>query len=184
MLSSLSGALKSLRERSQFFFSLLPAGRWTVSPSRTAREFLEENGDEFLRCNRRLTRLAQNSSIAITSRKKSSTSSGAPRRLQVQLGFRAWNPKTQHRLLDRAPWRARGPWTRTSSSQPAAAMSSSRPLRSTSAPFCENALCSTSWNAAVLTSATLAVGGSFDYMRQRLGLEYAREVDPAVAFRL
>ena len=28
---------------------------------------------------------------------------------------------------------------------------------------------------AVLTSATLAVGGSFDYMRQRLGLEHARE---------
>ncbi|MGA9799905.1 MAG: hypothetical protein WBQ68_12930, partial [Terriglobales bacterium] len=25
------------------------------------------------------------------------------------------------------------------------------------------------------TSATLAVGGSFDYMRQRLGLEHARE---------
>ncbi len=28
---------------------------------------------------------------------------------------------------------------------------------------------------AVLTSATLAVGGSFEYMRQRLGLEHARE---------
>ena len=27
----------------------------------------------------------------------------------------------------------------------------------------------------MLTSATLAVGGSFDYMRQRLGLEHARE---------
>ena len=28
---------------------------------------------------------------------------------------------------------------------------------------------------AVLTSATLAVGGNFEYMRQRLGLEHARE---------
>ena len=27
----------------------------------------------------------------------------------------------------------------------------------------------------MLTSATLAVGGSFEYMRQRLGLEHARE---------
>src|SRR4029077_37077 len=30
-------------------------------------------------------------------------------------------------------------------------------------------------DCAVLTSATLAVGGSFEYMRQRLGLEHARE---------
>jgi len=29
---------------------------------------------------------------------------------------------------------------------------------------------------AVLTSATLAVGGGFEYMRRRLGLEHAREV--------
>jgi len=29
---------------------------------------------------------------------------------------------------------------------------------------------------AVLTSATLAVGGGFDYMRRRLGLEHVREV--------
>jgi ATP-dependent DNA helicase DinG len=29
---------------------------------------------------------------------------------------------------------------------------------------------------AVLTSATLAVGGNFDYMRQRLGMEHAREL--------
>ena len=28
---------------------------------------------------------------------------------------------------------------------------------------------------AVLTSATLAVGGGFEYMRQRLGLDHARE---------
>ena len=30
--------------------------------------------------------------------------------------------------------------------------------------------------SAVLTSATLAVGGGFEYMRQRLGLEHVREV--------
>ena len=31
-------------------------------------------------------------------------------------------------------------------------------------------------DCAVLTSATLAVGGGFDYMRQRLGFEHAREL--------
>src|SRR5579862_2312951 len=58
MLSaSLSGALGSLRERSQFFFSLLPPGDGRFSFD-TRREFLEENGDEFVGLNQSLTRLA------------------------------------------------------------------------------------------------------------------------------
>ncbi len=58
MLSaSLSGALGSLRERSQFFFSLLPAGDGRFA-FETRREFLEENGDEFVALNQALTRLA------------------------------------------------------------------------------------------------------------------------------
>src|ERR1700687_4014837 len=58
MLSaSLSGALGSLRERSQFFFSLLPPGEGRFA-FETRREFLEENGDEFVALNQSLTRLA------------------------------------------------------------------------------------------------------------------------------
>src|SRR6202162_5945918 len=58
MLSaSLSGALGSLRERSQFFFSLLPPGEGRFA-FETRREFLEENGDEFVALNQALTRLA------------------------------------------------------------------------------------------------------------------------------
>src|ERR1700685_3778523 len=58
MLSaSLSGALGSLRERSQFFFSLLPPGDGRFA-FETRREFLEENGDEFLALNQSLMRLA------------------------------------------------------------------------------------------------------------------------------
>src|SRR6202041_3838218 len=55
--AALSGALGSLRERSQFFFSLLPTGEGRFSFD-TRREFLEENGDEFLALNQALTRLA------------------------------------------------------------------------------------------------------------------------------
>src|ERR1700678_2619718 len=55
--AAMSGALGSLRERSQFFFSLLPAGEGRFSFD-TRREFLEENGDEFLALNQALTRLA------------------------------------------------------------------------------------------------------------------------------
>src|SRR5208282_3757057 len=54
---SLSGALGSLRERSQFFFSLLPPGDGRFAFD-TRREFLEENGDEFVALNQSLTRLA------------------------------------------------------------------------------------------------------------------------------
>ncbi len=58
MLSaSISGALGSLREKSQFFFSLLPPGEGRFA-FETRREFLEENGDEFLAFNHSLTRLA------------------------------------------------------------------------------------------------------------------------------
>src|SRR5882757_1156791 len=56
MSASLSGALGSLRERSQFFFSLLPAGEGRFA-FETRREFLEENGEEFLAFNQALTRL-------------------------------------------------------------------------------------------------------------------------------
>src|SRR6202007_2156474 len=55
--ASISGALGSLRERSQFFFSLLPSGEGRFA-FETRREFLEENGDEFLALNQALTRLA------------------------------------------------------------------------------------------------------------------------------
>ena len=58
MLSaSISGALGSMRERAQLFFSLLPPGDGRFS-FETRREFLEENGDEFLALNQSLTRMA------------------------------------------------------------------------------------------------------------------------------
>ena len=57
MSASLSGAVGSLRERSQFFFSLLPPGDGRFA-FETRREFLEENGDEFVALNQALTRLA------------------------------------------------------------------------------------------------------------------------------
>ncbi len=57
MSASVSGALGSLRERSQLFFSLLPAGEGRFA-FETRREFLEENGDEFIALNQALTRLA------------------------------------------------------------------------------------------------------------------------------
>src|SRR6202049_372925 len=57
MLSaSLSGALKSLRERSIFFFALLPQGEGRFS-FENRRDFLEENGEEFTALQQSFTRL-------------------------------------------------------------------------------------------------------------------------------
>src|SRR6202020_2751499 len=52
----MSGAIQSVRERSQLFFSLLPPneGRFAFD---SRREFLEENGEEFLSLNQALNRL-------------------------------------------------------------------------------------------------------------------------------
>src|SRR5207244_548071 len=54
--ASVSGALKSLRERAMFFFALLPQGEGRFA-FENRREFLEENGDEFLAIQHSLGRI-------------------------------------------------------------------------------------------------------------------------------
>src|SRR5690348_13016040 len=54
--ASISGTVKSLRERALFFFSLLPQGEGRFA-FENRREFLEENGDEFLSLQHCLQRL-------------------------------------------------------------------------------------------------------------------------------
>ena len=54
--AALSGAVKSLRDRSMFFFALLPQGEGRFA-FENRREFLEENGDEFLALQQSFTRL-------------------------------------------------------------------------------------------------------------------------------
>src|SRR6201988_2802045 len=53
MSAALSGAVGSLRERSQFFLSVLPSGDGRFAFD-GRREFLEENGDEFVALNQAL----------------------------------------------------------------------------------------------------------------------------------
>ncbi len=87
MLSaSLSGALGSLRERSQFFFSLLPPGEGRFA-FETRREFLEENGDEFLALNQALTRLAGELEGLPQKPEEIFNFVRRAQELQVQLGF-------------------------------------------------------------------------------------------------
>ncbi len=177
MLSaSLSGALGSLRERSQFFFSLLPPGEGRFA-FETRREFLEENGDEFLALNQALTRLAGELEGLPQKPEEIFNFVRRAQELQVQLGF-AMESDNRNTVfwIERRGGRGR-------SNSPPKSKDSERTGRQNvflqATPIDVGPILrETLWSkleCAVLTSATLAVGGGFEYIRQRLGLEHARE---------
>jgi ATP-dependent DNA helicase DinG len=178
--ASLSGALGSLRERSQFFFSLLPPGEGRFA-FETRREFLEENGDEFLALNQALTRLAGELEGLPQKPEEVFNFVRRVQEIQVQLTF-AMESDDRNTVfwIERRGGRGRA-------SSPPSSLQRSRDaekggrqnvfLQATPidvGPILRECLWS-KLECAVLTSATLAVGGGFEYIRQRLGLEHARE---------
>jgi ATP-dependent DNA helicase DinG len=179
MLSaSLSGALGSLRERSQFFFSLLPPGDGRFA-FENRRQFLEENGDEFVALNQALMRLGGELEGLPQKPEEIFNFVRRAQEIQVQLGFamESEDRNTVFWIERRGGGRfgARGGANRS-------AETSSRGrqnifLQATPidvGPILRECLWS-KLECAVLTSATLAVGGGFEYIRQRLGMEHARE---------
>src|SRR5271156_4974425 len=82
----MSGAIQSLRERSQLFFSLLPAneGRFAFD---SRREFLEENGEEFLALNQSLYRLGAELEQLPQKPEEAFSLMRRAQQLQVQLTF-------------------------------------------------------------------------------------------------
>ncbi len=190
MLSAgLSGALGSLRERSQFFFSLLPAGEGRFA-FETRREFLEENGEEFIALNQALTRLAGELEGLLQKPEEVFNFVRRAQEIQVQLGF-ALESDDRNTVfwIERRGGRGRtnSPQRRPSASLRAGSGTEKRDensfgrqnvfLQATPidvGPILRECLWS-KLECAVLTSATLAVGGGFEYIRQRLGMEHARE---------
>jgi ATP-dependent DNA helicase DinG len=176
MSASLSGALGSLRERSQFFFSLLPPGEGRFAFD-TRREFLEENGDEFVALNQALTRVAGELEGLPQKPKEIFNFVRRAQEIQVQLGF-AMESKDRNTVF----WIERRGGGVGSRGANKGAETSGRGrqnvfLQATPidvGPILRECLWS-KLECAVLTSATLAVGGGFEYIRQRLGLEHARE---------
>jgi ATP-dependent DNA helicase DinG len=163
MLSaSFSGTLKSLRERSMFFFALLPQGDGRFS-FENRRDFLEENGDEFMALQQSFTRL--NSELENLASKPEEVFNFARRtqELQVQFGFlmESEDPNTVFWIE-----RRRGGRDKLNVYLQATPIDV--------APILKTCLFD-KLECAVLTSATLAVGGGFEYMRRRLGLEHTRE---------
>ena len=185
--SSLTGALKSLRDRSQLFFSVLPAGDGRFSFD-NRREFLEENGDEFLALQQSLERLGAELQNLPSKAEEIFTFSRRARELQVQLGFLMESEDIntvfwiERRGRGFSPQRHRDTETSKEVSEASRVAPAARRqnvyLQATPidvAPILKSVLFE-QLETAVLTSATLAVSGGFEYMKRRLGLEHAREV--------
>jgi ATP-dependent DNA helicase DinG len=175
MLSpGVSGALGSLRERSQFFFSLLPPGDGRFA-FETRREFLEENGDEYGALNQAITRLAGELENLPQKPEEVFNFTRRAQALQVQLGY-AMEAEDRNTVF----WiERRGGRGGMGSAQRSTEKSGRQNvfLQATPidvGPILRECLWS-KLECAVLTSATLAVGEGFEYIRQRLGMEHARE---------
>jgi ATP-dependent DNA helicase DinG len=161
--STLAGAVKSLRDRSMFFFALLPQGEGRFA-FENRREFLEENGDEFLGLQQSLQRLISELENLPSKPEEVFTFARRAQELQVQLSFlmESEDRNTVFWIEHRRGGRDR-----------ANVFLQATPIDV--APILKTCLFD-KLECAVMTSATLAVGGGFEYVRRRLGLQHAREV--------
>jgi ATP-dependent DNA helicase DinG len=161
--ATVAGAVKSLRDRSMFFFALLPQGDGRFA-FENRREFLEENGDEFLGLQQSLQRLISELENMPSKPEEVFTFARRAQELQVQLGF-VMESEDRNTVF----WveRRRGGRDRLNVFLQATPIDVAPILRTCLFDKLE---------CAVLTSATLAVGGGFEYVTRRLGLQHAREV--------
>lgn len=163
MLSSaLSGAIKSLRERSAFYFALVPPGEGRFA-FENRREFLEENGEEFMALERALGRLA--SELESPSAKPEQVTGLVRRAQEIQFQLEFLMESEDPNIVF---WIER----RRSGRDQASVFLQATPIDV--GPILKS-LVFDQLQCVVLTSATLAVGGGFDYMRARIGLERATE---------
>ena len=160
--ASIASAVKSLRDRAMFFFALLPQGNGRFAFD-NRREFLEENGDEFISLQNCLQRLGAELEGLSSKPEEIFNFGRRTQELQVQLSF-----LLESDAKNTVFWieRRRGGRDKQNVFLQATLIDV--------APILKTCLFDR-LEAAVLTSATLAVGSGFEYMRRRLGLEYARE---------
>ena len=162
------GACSRVRVRSQFFFSLLPPGDGRFAFENRA-EFLEENGDEYLGLQNTLMHLYTELQGIPDKPEEVHNLSRRVEELRVQLGFilESNQGNTVFWIERRGERRGFHGGGQQNVFLQATPIKVADILRTT---LFENL------SSAVLTSATLAVGGGFDYIRGRLGVEHAREL--------
>ena len=177
---SIASAVRSLRERSQFFFALLPAGDGRFA-FENRREFLEENGDEFVGLQQAIGRLVAELEKLQPKPEEVFAFARRAQELQVQLGFVMESEERNTVFWIERRGRAFAPRRHRDTEKGSEGLVGGRQnvyLQATPidvAPILKACLFD-NLECAVMTSATLAVGGQFEYMRRRLGLEHAREV--------
>ena len=161
--ASLSGALKTLRERSQFFFALLPPGEGRFAFD-NRREFILENSDEYDAIFQALGRLMAELEQLPNKPEEVFSFSRRAKEFWVQFAFvlEEKNPNIVFWIE-----RRRGGRDKSNVFLQATPIDVAPILRTCLFDKLE---------CAVLTSATLAVGGGFEYMRRRLGLEHVQEL--------
>ncbi len=167
--AGISGAIASLRDHAALFFSLLPAGNSRFA-FENRRDFLEENGEEYIALRNSLQRLDAELQQLPEKPEEVFAYSRRAAEMNFQLGF-VMEEETPNTVF----------WIERRGGRGAGGRSHDRHvvfLQATPidvAPILKMSLFD-KLDCAVLTSATLAVGGGFAYMRQRLGLEHTREL--------
>ena len=178
--ASLQQALAALRERAQFFFSLLPQGPASGRaesrfPFATRTEFLEENGEEYISLQRAITRVATELQAMKDKPEELHNLVRRCEELRVQLGF-ILESKDRNTVF----WIERRGGRPTSTGRSAKLPAGREHVYLQATPIDVSEILRHSlfdqYQTIVLTSATLAVGGGFQYLRQRLGIENAREL--------
>jgi ATP-dependent DNA helicase DinG len=169
--AGLSGAIGSLRDHAALFFSLLPTGNGRFA-FENRRDFLEENGEEYDALRNSLQRLDSELQQMPEKPEEVFAFSRRAGELHFQLRF-----VMEEENLNTVFWierrGTRGAGGRGRDHDRHTVFLQATPIDV--APILKMSLFD-KLDCAVLTSATLAVGGGFDYMRQRLGLEHTREL--------
>lgn len=181
MSASMMQGLKSLRERSQFFFSLLPEqdNRFAFEGR---QEFLENHGDEYLGLMNTLGRLATDIDAAKPNPEEAPALIRRINEVRTQLAFIM---ETEDRNTVFWIERRGGSFNRGKKSA-GKGQSAERNSLSRSHVFLQATPIDVSGilrqvvferlDTVILTSATLAVGGAYEYLRRRLGMDNAREL--------
>ncbi|MGH8277318.1 MAG: ATP-dependent DNA helicase, partial [Steroidobacteraceae bacterium] len=190
--TQIQSACRSLRERSQLFFTLLPPGEGRFA-FESRPEFLEENGEEYLALSGALGRL--HSELENISEKPEEVFNFARRaeELRMQLGFilesadrntvfwieRRGGEKRPEQRGRKNPEK-RGDTAASGGEARLQHQPGERNVFLQATPIDVSQILQqclfSKLETAVLTSATLAVSGGFAYIRKRLGLENAREL--------
>jgi ATP-dependent DNA helicase DinG len=165
--ASILQACAGLRERASFFFGLIPTqGNETRFAFTSRQEFLEENGDEYESVMNALARVAAELEAIPQKPDEAYNYLRRVHELRVALNF-----ILESRDRNTVFWIERRAGGRRSTQQnvflQATPIDVSQLLRQTLFETLET---------AVLTSATLAVSGGFEYIRKRVGIDHAREL--------